>query len=719
MLFPDFRWADSARRSGARRRFPPIGVSLRHPTHIGGSTPAAGREGNDPANVATHRFLTAIQLDFALVLAGVFWLQLVRWLLIVSTYRNLAPDSTIGDLISVSLAGLRFDIRVAILAALPSILLSLGQLRWAFPKLARRVRWTLGVGFFLGTLVLGRVAAAYLREFHSLFDDFVLGAVFDDRRATIDTLLRIYEPAHELAVGIGLAVFGSGLTVWFTSRSFVSTSSAARVVSTRPRRIALGMLIGVVIVGGARGSLGRRPVQEKDAAVTSDRVLAELVLNPYESLRYAIKRYRRLAGAQGLETYLPDGDIARALREYSGRPVGEVDEALIRVARGRGNAEKPRHVFLVVMESYDAWTLLDEYAWLGLSEGIRSLGAEGLLLRNFLPASTGTMTSLASIITGMADAGVITNHQLSARSPYPSSLPEIFRRLGYRTQLFYGGYLSWQGIGAFASAQGFDHVYGGADMGGWLETNEWGVDDEDLFDFVSHTMSDDFPSFNLILSVSNHPPYDLDVYEKGFPLRTLPATHRAEFDGGNADLVQLGHRWYSDREVARWLSDTARQFPSALFAVTGDHWSRRFIGPRPNLFVRSTVPLLLYGPPFRDASLSEDVVGTHLDIGPTLIERVANPGFAYHAMGNDLLGPDRPTLAIGRHAMIGSGVILDPSRPETLEPLPQTSERPATIDGKEWRRRQSVFHAIAWWRMVRGNEIPQSQPVVAATRVAQ
>jgi CTP synthase len=37
---------------------------------------------------------------------------------------------------------------------------------------------------------------------------------------------------------------------------------------------------------------------------------------------------------------------------------------------------------------------------------------------------------------------------------------ETFKRLGYRTRLFYGGYLSWQRFGIFARDQGADEVYG-------------------------------------------------------------------------------------------------------------------------------------------------------------------------------------------------------------------------------------------------------------------
>ena len=39
-----------------------------------------------------------------------------------------------------------------------------------------------------------------------------------------------------------------------------------------------------------------------------------------------------------------------------------------------------------------------------------------------------------AVVTGLADTGIMTNYQASARSPYPSSLPETFERLGIPQQ---------------------------------------------------------------------------------------------------------------------------------------------------------------------------------------------------------------------------------------------------------------------------------------------
>ncbi|MCX7806731.1 MAG: sulfatase-like hydrolase/transferase, partial [Planctomycetota bacterium] len=245
------------------------------------------------------------------------------------------------------------------------------------------------------------------------------------------------------------------------------------------------MAAAAFLIEAVRGSPGRRPVQRKDAAVTDDEFLNKNVLNPYKALQYTISVHLKLARASGIHVHLPDGDVRAAARRYFGEDAvgkGDLDRCMERVSRGARNP--PRHVFLLVLEGYSGWPLMEKYASLGIAEEMKRLSRSGLLLTRFLPASSGTMTSLATILTGLAEHGVPICYQESARKPFPSSMAPIFKRLGYRTRFFYAGYLSWQRIGDFVKDQGFEEVYGGGDIGEWYRGNEWGVTDEELLDFV-------------------------------------------------------------------------------------------------------------------------------------------------------------------------------------------------------------------------------------------
>ena len=148
----------------------------------------------------------------------------------------------------------------------------------------------------------------------------------------------------------------------------------------------------------------------------------------------------------------------------------------------------PRQIFLVVMESYDAWPLMEQYASLGLTRELAYTRPRGIMGPAFCLPPTARATSLPRSSPACLMRTWSRTTSESSRTAYPSSIAESFKRMGYSTRFFYGGYLSWQKIGDFVTAQGFEEVYGAAHIGSWASHNEWGVEDEALFDFIVKTV---------------------------------------------------------------------------------------------------------------------------------------------------------------------------------------------------------------------------------------
>ncbi len=664
---------------------------------------------SDPGK-ADHwpRFIGQLAQDLKLAAVCMAALSVVRAVLIGIFHDQMSPDSGSSDLILIMLNGMRFDFRItAIVVALP-MLLSLACLLVDVTRSARLVRRITLALFLIATLIIAVIDIGYFGEYHDQFNHWILGAIFDDLGAVVVTAWKQY-PVLWALLGLGVAsvtlVYGAGR--WVMGRT-TQPRLLERLTRAQATRILTLALLVVCYIFAVRGSITNRPVQEKDAAVSRDTFLNRTVVNPYTALRYAIKNYRLLTSAAGLAVYLPDGDIHAAARLVAGddREIHSIDDALRHIAAGPKGAP-PRHIFLLVMESYDAWPTLDQYASLGLCENVKQLGRDGVHVRAFLPASTGTMVSFAPIITGLADTGVMTNYQPSARTPYASSIAPIFKRLGYETNVFYSGYPSWQLIGDFCIDQGFDNVYSGADIGSWAHTNEWGVDDEDLLDYAVKTLDDDRPSFNIILTTTFHPPYDIDVYGKGFSLHEAPAVLRDKFAGSNISLPELGHLWYSDQCIGRFAKQVTDKFTDSIIAATGDHWSRRFIAARPTLYERSSVPLMLYGPSVLDGvARPEAMAGSHLDICPTLIELAAPQGFEYHAIGRDMLVRRRNPLGFSRVRVIGPDFIMDTDGRHVIKRIPGRKLPSPLPDRDDLLRRHAAVQALAWWRIMRGTELP-------------
>lgn len=115
------------------------------------------------------------------------------------------------------------------------------------------------------------------------------------------------------------------------------------------------LLVVFLIVGGVRGSFGGRPIQLKDAAVTRDGFLNKAAINPFVALKYAISNHLDTIEGGNIHRYLPGNDIGQAVTRATGsKAPGTIDNALERYAPGVAG-QAPRHIFLIVAESYDGW----------------------------------------------------------------------------------------------------------------------------------------------------------------------------------------------------------------------------------------------------------------------------------------------------------------------------------------------------------------------------
>ncbi len=658
------------------------------------------------------RFIGQCQKTFNLWLFFAAYFAVFRFILIFFFRHQINDSSGSIQLLAAFLNGIRYDFVVATYIALIPFVLSIVCGFLDLGAFTNKVRNVVGTVFIISSTVIYFVSLGYFKEYGHHFDHFLFGLIYDDSRAVLITLLKEYNLIPGLIGMLVVILVCLRMERLFLKIEFLSGEAIDKYLSRVPYRIIYIVVFLSLFTVGIRGSFGSRPVQLKDAAVTRDEFLNETVLNPYTALVYAIGQQLKLSAAGGLEVFLPDGDLIKAAKYLfsTDETFNNLDRYMIKYAKGP-KGEPPRHIFLIVGESYSAWPLLKKYEPLGLAESVRGLARKGLYVESFVPSSRGTMSSLSVIVTGLPDAGLVTNYQKTSTKAYPSSLAAIFKQLGYKTRLFYGGFLSWQRIGVFSRAQGFEEIYGGGHMGNWASSNEWGVDDEYLFDFILRTVKDDRPSFNLIMTTSFHPPYDIDVRGKGFKLTEIPRELRSCCNS-NLDFNMLGHFWYSDRCIGDFVKGIEKKLKLSLIVVTGDHAARKTISERPSVFERLAVPLVFYGGDvLKGISLPQGVAGSHLDIGPTLVELTAPKGFRYHSLGKDLLDPEQRSVGIGRGVVIGPDFIVDLHGLPKLYPLPDRDLPRDPPDLLDLKKLYGAIHGFAWWRIKHGASLkmPQNQ----------
>jgi len=663
------------------------------------------------------RYIKQAAKDLRAYLYFILLLSFFRVILITIFIEKKDPSSGFTDILSVLVNGLRFDSRVAMYFVTPTLLMSLVGVFFHIDRIIDRTRLVIATIFTLLTLLLCGSTIPYFQEYNDQFNYWLYGLIYDDFGAIVKTA---WSQVPVIRMVVLLVLFTTVLSLLLKKFLNRDPRWAVRAARFPVWGKTLGTLCFVcLMVIAARGSAGPRPVQLKDAAVTRDTFLNKTVLNPYEALRYLYSDFKSLRNVRGVTNYLPKGNIRSAVKSYSDDPrnLETIDEYLLRTANS-ASTNPPKHIFLIVMEGYSAWTLLDKYQSLQTSSRLKAIAEKGLRVKRFLPASNGTTESLTTIISGLPDMHLLINYQPSSRQAYPTAIAPIFKRLGYKTRFFYGGYLSWQRIGDFCRNQGFEEVYGAPHMGKWAHANEWGVDDEALFAFIEKTVAADEPSFNMVMTTSNHPPYDIEVFKRGYPLRQIPPD-LADIYNGDSPMVIYGHMWYADQCLGNFIHRMEETLPAPVFAVTGDHFGRHFLNKNPTMFERNAVPLVLYGPDvLKGKHLPENAVGTHIDISTTLVELAAPSGFAYHAVGRNLIDVGAYPAAVGtKFAAVTPDFIMENLKNRIAEPFPETGNpwvNPSSGEIDALLKHANEYYAIGWWRVMRGAALPEM--TAAATK---
>ncbi|MBO6245941.1 MAG: LTA synthase family protein, partial [Anaerovibrio sp.] len=350
-----------------------------------------------------------------------------------------------------------------------------------------------------------------------------------------------------------------------------------------------------------------------------------------------------------------------------------------------------------------------KYKNLHIADGMRSVIKEQdtAYCPAFLPNGGSTVSAVTGIVTGLADANLyLTTMPESFAAPYPTSIAPQMKELGYDTTMWYAGPSTWERIEPFVLAQGFDHFRGKGSMPQEATGSVWGVDDEYLYQAVLEGVDPEKDSFNVILNVSNHSPFNVDLKSKGFDSQQV-IDGLPEEAKGDAELInQLGHFWYADREMTKFIKTIKEKYPDSLVLVVGDHAERYNIDKTPNIYERYGVPLIITGKGVTQKLMIPKAAGSQIDIAPTILEMIAPKGFKYMSIGSSLT----------RHNTMGVNYAVWFTRDYygeadiyPLQPIPIDANGGAEpMDVLEMQIYCDTVRSISWWLPKYGNILDES-----------
>ncbi|MNZ32492.1 Lipoteichoic acid synthase 1 [compost metagenome] len=548
--------------------------------------------------------------------------------------QDLVGNTPASTFVEAFITGMRFDIRAVVYGIAP-LVFALASAR----AIAARGVWRIWLTIFASiTLFLGVIELDFYREFHQRLNSLVFQYMSEDPKTVMSMLWYGFPVARYLLAW--------AVATWVLYQLFKRIDLATRPGASGPAiaawylRVAVMLLVIVVCVVAARGTLRQGPPLRWGDAFTTDSMFAnQLGLNGTLTLIKAAESRFSEDRDNIWKASLPVDqarDIVRSMLLMSDDKLVDADDAAIRRDyTPPADATLPvKNVVVILMESFAGRYVGALGASGNITPYFDQLSKEGLLFTQYF--SNGTHTHQGMFAT-MACFPNLPGFEYLMQTPEGghkfSGLPQLLSARHFEDVYVYNGDFAWDNQSGFFSNQGMTTFVGRNDFVNPVFSDPtWGVSDQDMFargnEELDKLEATGKPFYALLQSLSNHTPYALP---KDLPVERVT---------GNGKLDEhLTAMRYSDWALGQFFEKAKKSpyYKDTLFVVVGDHG----FGAPDQLtemdLHRFNVPMLFIAPGIQQKfGASRDIVGTQVDIVPTIMGRLGGE-VRHQCWGRDLL----------------------------------------------------------------------------------
>ena len=565
-----------------------------------------------------------------------FWLLLCiyRIIFIGGMHEYIAVDSDFSLIFTAIYSGAKLSLQTAGVLTLCMLISLVAE------GFSKRLRWFRQVCSFCVLFITTLLFIArfpFYQQFHSGFNQMIFTAMHEDVYALFISLIEEFHLPLKLCIVVLLVcvlnyIFNKFIDKKWGFFKWSKLKSKYRLIILL---IGVYLLATLSLYGG--GWSWKSGVNWENAGITNDTFLNESILDDYQSIYRAYANQMRMEACNGLSFSAQNvRDLAKSLTNKDGG--NDLSIYLAKEATG-AKIEKPKHIFVIVSESYANWPLLDKYSNLHIADNMKKIIAEDdtIYTSHMLPSGSSTVGALMTMVTGMANSNLyLTTMPEALANPYITATAPQMKNLGYETSFWYAGPATWENIQEFTLAQGFDNFYSRGNIDPNATGSVWGADDGYLYDAIFKQIDDNKMTFSVILNTSNHSPFNIDLEKEGFDVSKV-IEGLPDKEKNNQELIkELGHFWYADKMASDFINKVKAKYPDSLFIFVGDHADRYNIDKVPTMYERYSVPLIITGKGIQKDLLPEDMAGSQIDIMPTVIDLIAPEGFTYYSVGKSL-----------------------------------------------------------------------------------
>ena len=378
------------------------------------------------------------------------------------------------------------------------------------------------------------------------------------------------------------------------------------------RPVQTAVLVGLCALA-AHGGVRGRPVRRGSANFSDNRLISQLTLNNFFTGFSAVRScIQESEDELTLYSFPPPEPSARAvgamLHQDQDTPLPGADNPLWRRTE-TGRPTRDYNVVMIVMESMAGRPVGALGHKPSYTPRLDAICEQGLFFERMYAVGARTNRGLVGSLCGHPDLGATSVLKSPRALGKFLTLPQVFRQRGYRTLMLYGGRAKFDNMGKFFTAGGVERIIEQRDLNAKALAGNWGVPDEVVFDRAHQEFEElgDQQFFGVILTVSNHEPYDIPAGR----VPMLPAD-----DERNRQLNAFRYADWAMGEFFR-KARTSPYFGRTIFVLVADHGqglNRRWALDVPGY----RVPCVIYAPGIIPPARVR-TVASQTDIPPTLL----------------------------------------------------------------------------------------------------
>jgi phosphoglycerol transferase MdoB-like AlkP superfamily enzyme len=559
----------------------------------------------------------------------------LRWLLLFYNH-DLTTTASIRELFNAFIIGSCFDLIVATYISIPlviAMLLPNGlSPRWLF------VIWVT----LLGSLVvfLGVLELDFYHEFHARLNSLVFQYMREDASTVISMLWNGFPVIKYTMLWLSMSWLLWLAIQWLNTHTRVEANKR-NLLNQYRWRIPLFAALAFATIFAARGTLRTGPPLRWGDAYHSTHLFANhLALNGAYSLFKAWQEDGRHENDSQWLNAMPRTQALQQTQKLLAVPndksLSTAESPVLRAYTPGNQKTTPaiNNIVVIMMESFSAeyiGALGHDYS---ITPEFDRLAQRGLLFNHFFSNGTHTHQGMFASIACFPN---LPGYEFLMQQPQGaqqlSGLANILSTPGFNNLYLYNGDFSWDNQEGFFRIQGITRFIGRNDYHNpeFIDPT-WGVTDQEMFKRAANELNQlgvqKKPFYAILQTLSNHTPF---VVPDPLPIKAIT-------DQGNIN-ERLTAMKYSDWALGEFFRQVEQTnwYQHTLFAILGDHG---FALPNQVTeidMLRFHIPLLLIGPGITEAfGATRSVVGTQVDLVPTLVARLGQP-FTHACWGRDLL----------------------------------------------------------------------------------